>query len=150
MHFRYCHTAERKEMAANYQLLCRKQFIYVIDNGAGDTLIIWFSETGILIKGFDHESPLNQLAADKWNEKFFEYTYADIPAQFIDLLTEDDRDETTFCMCYIKNENKWVQNSWADNDGGKGFLLKYIRRTAQEWKEWADKYYKKDFDFSAV
>lgn len=128
----------------------RNSYKYVIDNGAGDTLTIWFVRAGVLIKGFDHENSLNQLAADKWDEKFFEYTYANIPTQFMNLLTEDELDETTFCMWYVKSDKKWTQNKWTDNDGGKKFLLKYIQRTAQEWKDWAERYYKKELDISAI
>ena len=38
---------------------------YSIDNCAGDSLDVIFTEEVVLIKGFDHENSLNQFAADQ-------------------------------------------------------------------------------------
>ena len=65
---------------------------YVIDNGSGDSLMVWLIQEGVFIKGFDHENPLNQFAADTWNEAFFDHVYAGIPAHFLELMTQEQRD----------------------------------------------------------
>lgn len=41
---------------------------YVVDNGAGDSLSVVFTETIVLVKGFAQENSLNQFAADEWNQ----------------------------------------------------------------------------------
>ena len=45
---------------------------YVIDNGAGDSLSVIFTETVVLVKGFAHENSLNQFAADEWNQSIID------------------------------------------------------------------------------
>lgn len=34
-----------------------------------------------------------------------------------------------------------MQNETESNDGGKDFLLGYIRKTQEEWSDWAKYYY---------
>lgn len=122
---------------------------YKVDNGSGDRLTVIFATAGVLIKGFDHENELNQFAADEWDNEFFEYTYNNVPAEFIDILTEDDRDETTFCMWCVDGTN-WIQNEMEGNDGGKEYLLGYICHNAKEWCEWAEAYYEVDINEEVV
>ena len=117
---------------------------YVLRNGSGDELTIIFTANGALIKGFDHENELNQFGADEWDSTFFEYTYANLPKEFAELLNEDDIDNTTFCMWCMDETNTWTQNETKGNDGGKSFLLNYICQTAEEWCEWAKYYYEMD------
>ena len=118
-----------------------KAYAYVLDNGSGDNLIVMFTQNGVLIKGFDHENELNQFAADEWDNAFFEHTYAELPEEFAELLDEDDRDNTTFCMWCMDDTDIWVQNETEGNDGGKDFLLGYIYKTSEEWSDWAKYYY---------
>lgn len=116
---------------------------YVIENGSGDTLTVIFTKKGAFIKGFDHENELNQFAADEWDNGFFDYTYTGVPEEFINMLDEESKDETTFCMWCMDGSDKWLQNEQENNDGGKEYLLGYIRRNAKEWCEWAEAYYEK-------
>jgi len=123
---------------------------YIIDNGSGDELTVLFTESGIFIKGFDHENKLNQFAADEWDSSFFEYIFSNVPKEMIDLLTDDERDTTTFCMWYSDKSGLWNQNEIDGNDGGKNYLLMYIHQTAQSFYDWAAAYYDKVFDYSIV
>lgn len=118
-----------------------KLYTYVVDNGGGDDLKVMFTENGVLMKGFDHENELNQFAADKWDNSFFEHIFAGLPEEFEKVLDEDDRDYTTFCMWSMGDTNIWTQNEIENNDGGKQFLLRYIRKTPEEWSAWAEEYY---------
>lgn len=124
--------------------------IYVIDNGSGDTLTVFFTESGTLIKGFDHENELNQFAADEWDDTFFEYMFADMPDDLMALMNKDERDNTTFCMWCTDGSNQWIQNEAPENSGGRGYLLQYICQTAQQWCEWAEDYYDISLDVDAV
>lgn len=128
----------------------------VIDNGSGDNLVVIFTENGTLIKGFDHESEYNQFAADEWDKAFFEYTFSGLPEEFSELLDEDSRDNTTFCMWCMDDSDMWVQNEQEindeeeDDDGGKSFLLLYICETPEDWCDWAKDYYKTEIASDVV
>nr|MBW8203931.1 hypothetical protein [Streptococcus oralis] len=71
---------------------------YSIDNGSGDSLDVIFTKDVILIKGFDHESSLNQFAADQWNQDLIDRIYEGIDDKWLNLLTSKERKETTFCI----------------------------------------------------
>ncbi len=129
---------------------------FVIDNGSGDNLDVIFSENGTLIKGFDHESEYNQFAADEWDNAFFDYTFSGLPEEFAELLDEDSRDNTTFCMWCMDDTDMWVQNEQEindedeDDDGGKSYLLQYICKTPEEWCSWAKDYYETEIASDVV
>lgn len=126
----------------------------VVDNGSGDSLIALFSDSGTLLKGFDHESELNQFAADEWDSDFFERTYMGAPEALKSLLSEDDIDNTTFCMWCCDGSAVWEQNEEPatddDDDGGRDFLLGYVHQTAESWCDWAKYYYEMELDSAAV
>ena len=125
-------------------------YSYVLNNGSGDNLTIIFAENGVLIKGFDHENELNQFAADEWDNAFFEHIYAELPKVFAEILDEDDRDNTTFCMWCMDDSDMWIQNEVEGNDGGKDFLLGCICKNPEEWIEWAKDYYEVEIDEEVV
>lgn len=125
----------------------------VVDNGSGDSLVALFSDSGTLLKGFDHESELNQFAADEWDSGFFERTYMGVPVALKVLLSEDDIDNTTFCMWCCDGSAVWEQNEEPaddEEDGGRDFLLGYVHQTAESWCDWAKYYYEREFEVSAV
>lgn len=119
---------------------------YIIDNGSGDSLMILFINQDVFIKGFDHESELNQFAAKEWDNEFFTKIFAGVPDNLMKLLTKEERDETTFCMWYLSDVKKWHENKISDNDGGKSWLLRYIPQSADQFLEWAEDYYGKSFN----
>lgn len=128
-------------------------YVYIVDNGSGDSLIIFITSNGAYIKGFDHESKWNQLAADEWNEDFYEQVYKNAPSEFLALVgNEEERDETTFCMWCVDDTEKWYQNEtlYDDDDGGKEYLLEYIMESAKEWCEWAEDYYGQELNIDIV
>ena len=124
----------------------------VIDNGSGDSLIALFTDNGAMIKGFDHESELNQFAAEEWDNAFFERVYAGAPKALTALLSEDDIDNTTFCIWCCDGSAVWEQNEEPadDDDGGRDFLLGYVHQTAESWCDWAKYYYEQEFDHTVV
>ena len=115
---------------------------YILDNGSGDKLTVLFVENGALIIGFDHENELNQFAANEWDSNVIEYIYANVPEELTELLSDEEKDETTFCMWSTDGTN-WMQNEVKGNDGGKEYLLGYIYQNAENWCEWAEEYYDK-------
>jgi len=139
-----------------------KALAFVADNGSGDNLVVIFTENGTLIKGFDHESEYNQFSADEWDDAFFEHTFSGLPEEFAELLDEDDRDNTTFCMWCMDDSDMWVQNEPEkngeddddeddeDDDGGKDYLLGFIRRTPEDWSDWAKDYHETEIALDVV
>lgn len=125
------------------------EYGYILDNGSGDRLTIRFVGKGVIIIGFDHENELNQYAADEWDSDFIEHTYANVPQEFAQLLSDDDKDETTFCM-WSTDGITWMQNEVQGNDGGKEFLLGYICPNTESWCEWAEVYYDTTVDSELV
>lgn len=127
---------------------------YFINNGAGNTVDILFEDIGVLIKGFDHESKLNQFGADEWNENFFRDTYANIPRSFFYIYeNKEELYYMTFCMWYDNKMQCWKQNileSLKEYDNGKDFLLSYICINAQQWIEWAKYYFDMDINCEVV
>ena len=110
---------------------------YMLDNGGGDSMIILFAQAGVLVKGFDHENALNQFASDgEWDDAFFEYVFRDMPRELAPLLTDDERNETTFCMWYQYDTGKWYQNEYPDNDGGKKYRKITTMKKAKKDSAW--------------
>ena len=125
------------------------EYGYILDNGSGDKLMVSFVDKGAMIIGFDHENELNQFAADEWDSGFIEYTYANVPEAFTQLLSDEEKDETTFCMWSTDGTN-WMQNEVEGNDGGKEYLLGYICQNAESWCAWGEEYYDITVDLELV
>lgn len=119
---------------------------YIIDNGEGDELTVMFTETGIIIKGFDHENELNPFAYDNFSKNIF----SGMPQEMSDLLTDDEKFSTTFCTWYLYDTGKWYQNEFPDNDGGKSYLMGYIHENIQSFIEWATEYYDEELNYNLI
>ena len=115
---------------------------YSIDNGAGDSLDVIFTEDVILIKGFDHESSLNQFAADQWKQDLIDRIYEGIDEKWLNLLTSKEREETTFFIWY---DGAVHQNNIENHNGGT-WLLAYTFDTYDRFKEFVIEYYSFEFD----
>ena len=115
---------------------------YSIDNGSGDSLDVIFTKDVILIKGFDHESSLNQFAADQWNQDLIDRIYEGIDDKWLNLLTSKERKETTFCIWY---DGAVHQNNIENHNDG-AWLLAYIFDTFERFQEFVTEYYSFDFD----
>lgn len=115
---------------------------YSIDNGAGDSLDVIFTEDVILIKGFDHESSLNQFAANQWKQDLIDRIYEGIDEKWLNLLTSNEREETTFFIWY---DGAVHQNNIENHNGGT-WLLGYTFDTYDRFKEFVTEYYSFEFD----
>jgi len=116
---------------------------FVLDNGGGDRLWVCLTDNAIVIKGFDHESSLNQFAAEQWDEGFFGRLFEGMPEELKALFDEEQLDETTFCMW--QTEGVWHQN-YMHEDGGEAYLMSYIFSTAEKLRAWAEDYYGRKLD----
>lgn len=115
---------------------------YVVDNGAGDSLSVIFTETAVLIKGFAHESNLNQFAADEWNQSIIDKMYEGVDEKLLNLFSADEREKTTFFIWY---DGEVHQNQTDENDGSN-WLLGYAFDTYERFREFVTEYYCMKFD----
>ena len=115
---------------------------YVIDNGAGDSLSVIFTETVVLVKGFAHENSLNQFAADEWNQSIIDKMYEGLDEKLMNLFSVDERAETTFFIWY---DGEVHQNQTDEHDGGY-WLLGYAFDTYERFREFVTEYYSMKFD----
>ena len=130
----YLRLVHKKEIDSNLK--------YVIDNGAGDSLSVIFTEMAMLIKGFAHENSLNQFAADEWNQSIIDKMYEGINEKWRNLFSVDEREQTTFFIWY---DGEVHQNQTDENDGGR-WLLGYAFDTYEKFREFVTEYYSMEFD----
>jgi tetratricopeptide (TPR) repeat protein len=106
-----------------------------IDNGSGDTSVVFFSEAGCIIKGFDHEYPVSR-ACD----------YGEVPPALLSLLEEPfaEKDAVSFCVWRGIGDDDWKHCDGSDEYGeydGMYFLSEYIRTDSEAYVEWAEEHY---------
>ncbi|MEK4663101.1 hypothetical protein MHH93_14445 [Priestia sp. FSL H7-0729] len=124
-----------------------------INNGAGDHLHVLFTNSGTLIKGFDHESPLSPHARE--DGEIYPGMYDEVPATLMAVLRDQeeilDLEDVTFCLWQEGNDLSWKVGNWiqmamaeeekADARGGAEFLLGYMNKNAEDYVDWAKGYY---------
>ena len=130
----YLRLVHNKEIDSNLK--------YEIDNGAGDSLSVIFTETAVLIKGFAHENNLNQFASDEWNQSIIDRMYEGINEKWKNLFSAEEREQTTFFIWY---DGEVHQNQPDGNDGGR-WLLGYLFDTYERFREFVAEYYSMEFD----
>lgn len=124
-----------------------------INNGAGDHLHVLFTNSGTLIKGFDHESPLSPHARE--DGEIYPGMYDEVPEALMTVLRDQeetlDLEDVTFCLWQEGNDLSWKIGNWiqlamteedkADARGGAEFLLGYIEKNSEDYVDWAKGYY---------
>lgn len=120
---------------------------FFIDDDNGNSLTIVIAMDRALIKGFEADNELNQFEAAEWDPTVIQRIYKGAPK---DLLNDNERDETTFCIWYSAYTDTWTQNEIDGNDGGSARLLSRIYSTPEAWSEWASGYYHLSPNMDAV
>ncbi|MCW3791549.1 hypothetical protein OM416_08155 [Paenibacillus sp. LS1] len=124
-----------------------------INNGAGDHLHILFTNSGTLIKGYDHESPLSPHARE--DGEIYPGMYDEVPETLMAVLRSHeetlDMEDVTFCLWQEGYDLQWKVGNWiqlamteedeADARGGAAFLLGYIEKNSEDYVDWAKGYY---------
>ena len=119
---------------------------YRVDNGAGDSLSVIFTEKLVLVKGFAHESALNLFAKEQEEQSLVERMYAGLPEEYQNFFSPKEKRETTFFLWY---DGELHQNSFAENDGGQ-WLLSYAFESFEKFRDFAKDYYEQDFSESLL
>ena len=115
---------------------------YHVDNGAGDSLSVIFTEKLVMVKGFAHENALNLFAKDQEEKSLVERMYAGLPEEYRFLFSPEEKRETTFFLWY---DGVLHQNLLEENDGGQ-WLLAYAFESFEKFRDFAKDYYEQDFD----
>lgn len=118
------------------------------DNGGGDELVVVFKNNGIIIKGFDHESPVSPHAQDEY--KIWDGMYTGAPEELLVELKDNafEYDHVTFCYWREQEAGQWQQGLVEFKNGendGSSWLLGAIKLTPEEYIDWAKDYYEDDF-----
>ena len=119
---------------------------YHVDNGAGDSLSVIFTEKLVLVKGFAHESALNLFAKEQEEQSILERIYAGLPEEYQSLFSLEEKRETTFFLWY---DGELHQNSLGENDGGQ-WLLAYAFESFEKFRDFAKDYYEQEFSESLL
>lgn len=127
----------------------------IVDNGAGDDLYVVFAPDGIVIKGFDHHSPLSPHAREDY--EVWPGMYEEAPEKLLAYLDRDpdlfDREDVTFCLWRSPDDTHWWTGELEDAEGlddGSDFLFGYLLPTPEEYVDWAETYFGKSISFEAV
>jgi len=121
---------------------------------SGDEYFILFNLHGAIMKGFAHESPMSPYATEAG--KPWAGMLDSVPDAFKDFLSEPafSIEDTTFCIW-----RKYTDSSWQvgridylegdDPDGSEGLLF-ILDGQPSTYKEFAEEYYERGIDLSAV
>jgi hypothetical protein len=127
-------------------------------NGSGDSYHIVFSDRGVVVRGFDHESDLSPWARD---DQRVEPTILDgFPSALRSVIDEpafnapeaDDDDvpgsdlddgpvELTFCFWCVAPDDEWCAGSVADDGGAAELLAVVLDGTPEGYRSFAADYY---------
>lgn len=127
--------------------------IYKIDNGAGDTMFIVFSNAGCIIKGFDHESALSPYARDEF--AVCPGIYDEVPADLLRLLDDPmiEKQDVTFCFWREAEDSGWRKGNIINSDNlddGHNFLLRLLFPSASDFIKWAKDYFERELPVQPI
>lgn len=115
---------------------------FIYNNGSGDRMWVYLQGENAVIKGFDHENELSPFAAEKRDEEqLYERWSIGMPQGLYKLFTDEELEETTFCLWTTDGGKTWQDNALPDNDGGRDWLTGFIFPDAEKLRDWADSYY---------
>ncbi|MFJ4710868.1 hypothetical protein [Streptomyces sp. NPDC088785] len=116
--------------------------VALMDNGSGDDFSVHFTPAGVLIRGFDHESPMSPYTTD--DEQVWPGVVDDVPASLAPLLAgpafhdEDiDAPRVTVCLWRETGDTVWHTGSAIDfppgsDPDGSGFLFRLLTDRSPE------------------
>jgi hypothetical protein len=130
------------------------EMVASMSDGSGDEYFILFNSHGAILKGFAHESPMSPYATE--SGKLWEGVLDGVPGDFQDFLSEPafSVENTTFCIWRKYTDSSWQVGSIdypaVDDPDGSEDLLAILDGQPSTYKEFAQEYYERDVDLSAV
>lgn len=127
-------------------------------NGCGDEYFILFSPSGVIIKGFWHESPISPYGN---SGKVWPSVLSEVPVEFKSFLNEPAFciEDTTFCIWRLLNDDRWMTGKVVyaeniikeyDDPDGSEYLLDILDGNYNTYKEWAEEYYEESFNTQVI
>ena len=123
-------------------------------NGSGDEYFILFDSQGAIMKGFAHESSMSPWATE--SEQVCRGVLDEVPSEFQEFLTEPafSIGDTTFCIWRRKVDPFWqvgqIDYPEEDDPDGSEDLLFILDGAPTTYRDFAEQYYERPVDFSAV
>ena len=123
-------------------------------DGSGDEYFILFNSRGVIMKGFAHESSMSPWATE--SEKVWPGVLDEVPSEFQEFLTEPafSMGDTTFCIWQRKVDRSWqvgqIDYPEEEDPDGSEDLLFILDGAPTTYREFAEQYYERPVDLSAV
>ncbi|MCH0539338.1 hypothetical protein I3F58_07145 [Streptomyces sp. MUM 203J] len=135
----------------------RTEEISSMRNGSGDEFDIVFSESGVYIRGFDHESPMSPYV----NDGPWPGVVDSVPEAFRGHVMEpafmhDGDPRVTVCMWRESGSDRWrageidFPDGHEDPDGADWLFQSLTGSTPEAFREWAEDYYETAVAIDAV
>ncbi|MFC9624642.1 hypothetical protein ACFTXM_33305 [Streptomyces sp. NPDC056930] len=134
----------------------------LMENGSGDDFSVLFTPTGVLIRGFDHESEMSPYATD--GEQVWPGVIDEVPATLRQLLDEPafhdegiDAPRVTACLWRETGDTAWRADSaiafppGSEDPDGSGFLFHLLTdRSPEAVQAHFEDYYERPIPLDAV
>lgn len=134
------------------------QMMAFMDNGCGDDYLIWFSDKGVTVKGFDHESCMSPYTDDNDGEPY-PGVVDDLPEELDNFRLPEhvaDKNDVTFCFWRTSEDSHWQSGNinfpdvdFEDVDGAR-WLLAIFDGDPATYVEYAQSYFNTTIDAEAV
>jgi len=128
-------------------------------NGSGDHMLILFSEAGVVVNGFHHESEMNtwkslvtETGDSALEQTIWKGVVDDLPTEFHEFIFGEPVRSigTTFCFWRKPNDTKWQIGNieFPDDQLGDGSpdLLELLDGDPETYRDWAETYYEEEFE----
>jgi hypothetical protein len=130
------------------------EMIASMRDGSGDEYFILFNPRGAIMKGFAHESLMSPYATE--SGKPWAGVLDSVLDEFKDFLSEPafSIEDTTFCIWRKYTDSSWqvgsIDYAEGDDPDGSEDLLCVLDSQPSTCKEFAEEYYEREVDLSAV
>jgi hypothetical protein len=149
-----CPDWEYRYHSYNAQWAEGEEMASMRDGNGGDYFIL-FTQAGVIMKGFAHDSETWQRALER-GQRPVPGVFNGVPEEFAGFLTEPafSMDETTFCLWRRRADPTWQTGAIDPLDGedpdGSAELLRLLDGDPETYRTWSEDYFETSVNRSAV